>query len=420
MSDLLADISRAAECERKGIFRFLFDVLRVPSVTSSEGALVPVCVSALEDLGFEVELQHVDSSIVGPHFPFLDQELHLDRRPNIIARLAGTKGRRTLVFNTHLDVTPAVESSGWRYPPFSPVTKRGRVFGRGAADAKGGMASIVGALRILKQLDITLACDLQIQLVIGQETGGVGTISAILQNPEVDAVILAKPTSMRIVRAQSGHLKYSLEVPGKSVLPAVPWEGVSAFDKLIEIYGALEALSNERNLKVSSPLFDKWPNKAPFSVGRVRAGDYPFTIPGWAIAEGRFGILPGELPDNARLAVESTLARLADQDPWMRQHPPVISWTHGMFTSWETKADDPLIGALTSAAEKVAGRADVTGVTFGSDASHFVNLSGASVAVFGPGDIGEGHSPNESVLADDVIEAAKIFACAVLCWDGVM
>ena len=124
--------------------------------------------------------------------------------------------------------------------------------------------------------------------------------------------------------------------------------------------------------------------------------------------------------DSAKKAAEDAIRRLGETDPWLSKHPPQITWTHGMFTSWETKADDPVVKALTSASMALAGRAEVIGVTYGSEASHFANLTGASLAVFGPGNVAESHAPNQSVSIKDVMEASKILALAALTWDGAV
>jgi acetylornithine deacetylase len=306
----------------------------------------------------------------------------------------------------------------WTDPPFDAVVRDGRVIGRGAADMKGGLAAAIGAVRALKSLGLSPASDLAIQCVMGEETGGLGTIAAVRQGQPVGAAIAIEPTGLTLAPAQSGHLKFTLVVDGRNAHTAVPWTGVSAFEKLTYIYDGLKQLSSERNQRVRHLLFDAWPNKAPFAVGLVHAGHYGWTIPDHAEARGRFGILPGEEPDAARSEVEKRLAELSADDPWLREHPARIQWMFGTFPAWETPGNDPLISSLRGALDTVSGSSVERGMTYGCDSCHIHRLTGAPVAIFGPGVIEDCHIPNESIAIADVLTAAKVLALTALQWKG--
>src|SRR4030043_1769508 len=72
-------------------------------------------------------------------------------RSNLIAEKRWGRGGRTLIFNGHLDVVPAGDPSQWKYPPFQGKLSKGRIYGRGASDMKGGIASFIHALSTIER-----------------------------------------------------------------------------------------------------------------------------------------------------------------------------------------------------------------------------------------------------------------------------
>lgn len=414
---LVRMIGDAVDRHADSIIETLRDSIRIPSVTGAEGAAAEFYATQLRDVGLEVTTETVDRVRVGDAFEFWDQETDLEHRPNVYARWA-VNGRPPLVFNGHVDVITPGPEDRWTDPPFGATVRDGRVIGRGAADMKGGLAAAIGAIRALRSLGLSPAADLAVQCVMGEETGGLGTIAAVRQGQSYGAAIALEPTGLALAPAQSGHLKFDLTVEGRNAHTSVPWTGVSAFEKLTYVYDGLQRLSNERNDSVQHPLFDAWVNKAPFAVGLVTAGHYGWTIPDHAQARGRFGILPGEDPDHARAAVSGRLAEISAADPWLRDHPARIAWMHGTFPAWETPGDDPLIASLRSSLAAVTGSAAERGMTYGCDSCHIHRLTGAPVAIFGPGVIEDCHVPNESVAIADILTAAKVLALTALRGEG--
>lgn len=418
MDDLVASVLQAVEKRRAETVELLAATIRVPSVTGKEGLVGPLYADVLGQMGLEVQLQYADVAVVAPHYPFLETEPDLGSRPNVIARWPGRLGDRTLAIIGHMDVVTPGDESLWETPPFTPTIRDGKMFGRGTADMKGGLAATIAAVRALRDLGIELDCNLDVQCMMGEELGGLGATIAILQGERVDAVICPEPTENVVCPASSGHLKLTLEVDGLNAHTALPWLGVSAFEKMWLVYETLAKLSQERSASVYHPLFEHWPNKAPFAIGREEAGTYGWMVPSTATAVGRFGVLPGEEPEEAQRAVEKALLQLASSDPWLREHPPRVKWTHGSFTAWETPGDDPLVQALETAARAVRPEAQNSSVTYGTDASKYVELTGCPAVVFGPGSVREAHFPNEYVAIEEVIEAAQVLALSVLAWDG--
>jgi acetylornithine deacetylase len=155
------------------------------------------------------------------------------------------------------------------------------------------------------------------------------------------------------------------------------------------------------------------------NVGVIRAGEWPSTVPDELEAVGRFGVLPRESAGAARHALAECLAASAAADPWLREHPPQLEWVEGQFESGETATDSPVVRILSECHEEMLGeRARLQGVTYGSDLRLFTNHAGIPAVLYGPGDVADAHTVNESVEVEEVVSAAKALACMIVRWCG--
>ena len=121
-------------------------------------------------------------------------------RPNLVARLPGTGGGRSLAFSGHMDVMPTYGKTWEVFPdPYSGRIKDGRMYGRGTLDMKAGTAAGFWALRCLRELGVSLKGTVYAESVVDEENGGVnGTIAARLRNPDIDFAILSEPSGLAV------------------------------------------------------------------------------------------------------------------------------------------------------------------------------------------------------------------------------
>ncbi|WP_223172711.1 M20/M25/M40 family metallo-hydrolase [Microbacterium sp. NIBRBAC000506063] len=199
----------------------------------------------------------------------------------------------------------------------------GRLYGRGSVDMKGGIASAVLAIRALEKSNVMPAHDVRLELVIGEETTGVGT-RLVLENDSraPAAVVVLEPSGCRIVPISTGLQFFSITVSGRAAHTSAPWRGVDAFEKLLTVRATLMKLAQERSEKYSHELFADVPTGLPFAIGQVSAGDYPASIPAIATMSGRIGLAPGEDPQDMRAMIIDAVQSLQNDDPWFIDHPP--------------------------------------------------------------------------------------------------
>lgn len=278
---------------------------------------------------------------------------------------------------------------------------------------KGGIASALLALRALEACSIRPRRDLRLELVIGEETTGVGTRLALKREPgPVAAAIVLEPSGGKIVPISTGLQFFTVTVVGRAAHTSAPWRGVDAFEKLLAVRALLLDLARERSAQYRHGLFADVPTGIPFAIGQVSAGEYPASIPALATMSGRIGLEPGEDPQAIRMLLVEALESLRDEDPWFVDHPPSITWGNDGLMGWETPQDSEIVQALVRAHEHLGLVCEFAGFTAGSDAA-FYGGPGVPTVIFGPGDVTLAHSPNEHVSLAEVVEAAKVLALAL-------
>lgn len=384
--------------------RLLSEAVQIPSITGDERAITDFYTDRLSSWGWPVRKRLLTAEDGIP-----SSEL-ADGRACIVVEL-GNKSAPRVVLNGHVDVVPAGDRTDWRDDPFSGRKDGGQVFGRGTVDMKGGIAAGLWALKALDKAGITLDVQVCFQLVVGEETTGVGTrvlLDDLAESPIRGAIIL-EPTQNRIVRVNTGLQFFTVDVEGQPTHTSAPWRGVDAFEKMLIVLEAMKSVSHSRGENFTHADFAELPTALPFAIGTVRAGGYRASIPASATMSGRYGLAPGEDPAAVREIYLDATTAVAESDSWLSEHPPQVRWDNEGLVGWETPEDSPLIQALSSSCEQVLGEAETVGFTAGSDAAAF-GQRGVETTVFGPGDITLAHAPNEAIDISRVADAALVVA----------
>jgi acetylornithine deacetylase len=196
-------------------------------------------------------------------------------------------------------------------------------------------------------------------------------------------------------------------------------QGVSAIEKFYLLLQAVQELERQRHIEYKNSLYEDPNNIAPVSVGTIRGGDWPSTVPDEVVVEGRFGVLPGETIVDARRAMAAAVERAVMSDPWMRSHPPTLEWFEGQFESGQTALTDPIVESIQHCHAAVLGHpAVLQGVTYGSDLRLFTNHGHLPAVLYGPGNILQAHTVDEWVDLEEVFAAAKVLAYIITEWCG--
>jgi len=401
----VADALSAVSADR--LVTLLSELVRVPSVTGSaaESEAQHLVAGLMGDIGMETDLWSVDLDEVSADPDFPGMEATREEAWGLVGALGGTDGP-TLVLNGHVDVVPTGDRTGWTVDPFSGVVRGDRVYGRGTADMKGGLACQLMAMSLLQEAGVRLRGRVLLESVVGEEDGGLGTFATLRRGYAGDLAVICEPTSTALVTACAGALTFRLTVPGMSVHAGVRDEGVDAVDKYLLVHQALRRLEADRN-RDPHPLMARYGIPYPLSVGTVRAGDWASSVPDVLVAEGRLGVALGEDPACARHQLEQCLAEVCAADPWLTVHPVSLEWFGGQFAPGGLPSDSTLPALVAGAHAQLTGiTPEVYGAPYGSDL-RLLTAGGVPTLHYGPGDVRHAHASDESVLVDELVTVTR-------------
>ncbi|MEX2291365.1 MAG: ArgE/DapE family deacylase [Mycobacteriales bacterium] len=415
VADALAAVDAGA------LVQLVQELVALPTVTGSaaESEGQHALERRLRAAGMDTDLWSIDlaATLADPDFPGL--EAPRTQAWGLVGSWGGTGDGPVVVLNGHLDVVPAGAADLWTVGPWEGTVRGGRVFGRGACDMKGGLACQVLAVQALRQAGVRLRGRVQLQSVVGEEDGGLGTFATLRRGHRGDLAVICEPTAGGLVTASAGALTFRLTVPGRSVHASMRLEGVDAVEKYLLVHSALRRLEAARN-REAHPLMAGYLLPYPLSVGTVRAGDWPSSVPDVLVAEGRLGVALDEPVEQARVALETAVAQVCAEDPWLSAHPVGVEWFGGQFASSSAPPGSAVERLVSDAHAHLQGeRPVVHGVPYGSDQRLLSGLGGIPTVLYGPGDIRQAHGPDESVPVDELVRVTQALVLVVAGGCGV-
>ena len=340
-----------------------------------EGAAAALLAEVLRDWGFDVELHEVAPG-----------------RPNVVAR-TGRRGGRALMFNGHLDV---VGAEGMVHPPFDPAVRDGRIYGRGSADMKAGIAAMCAAAA--RAASATNA-ELVIAAVIDEENESLGTRALVERGVRADAAIVTEPTRLTIMPAHRGFVWVEIEVKGRAAHGSRYDIGVDAIRHAGLLLADLDTFEETTLATRTHPLL----GHASLHASLVQGGIGMSTYPDRCLLSLERRTVPGETTESVlgelRDAFTRITARRASFDASLRlitaQGPSDVS------------PDAPIVRALASAITAEGLTPTVEGMSAWTDAA-ILNEAGIPAICFGPGDISLAHSAEEFVPIAEIEQATAV------------
>lgn len=426
MSTSRGHSDRMREVERRvleavdidGLTGYLRDLISIPSTGGEERAAQEYTAAKLKEIGLQVDEWELDFEALRRH-PSFSMSIEREEGLGVIGAISGEGGGRSLILNGHIDVVSPGDEANWSHPPWRGTLSRGRVYGRGAADMKGGLCCAVYAAKAIIDASVRLRGRLIIESAIGEEDGGIGSLAAVLRGYRADGAVVMEPTELKVAPAHAGALSFSITVPGKSAHACVREEGVSAIEKFVLIYEALMVLERQRNEGVNDPLYARYKIPYPLNVGRVQGGNWPGTVPESLSLDGRIGVAVGEPVEEARDSLERAVAFCAESDQWLRDHPPRVEWRGYQFDPSSIPVDHALVKTVSGAyTDATGGVPQIEGMTYASDMRHLVNTGKTPALLFGPGDVRNAHRPDEYVPVDELVKATRALALTAMRFCG--
>ena len=341
-------------------------------------------------------------------------------RYNVVAKLPGKNSgkARSLMLSGHMDTVPAYDFED----AFSGRIEDGKVFGRGACDMKGPLASMMAAMTAIKRAGIELDGDLYFTGVADEEELGKGVKYLIKHGPHTDGAIIGEPGEMIIQLGHKGLEWIEVQIEGKKVHGGDYKNGINAIQMASRFINRIcdeyvPVLESREHPILGVPTIN---------IGKIEGGDQPSTVPGECTIKLDRRCVPGETIAQVYGELEEIAAKLHEEDPRFKATiRDMFEGANDMpHLPYVTEPTDPLVLSVKKAmcAESEARRGEVIdedGITLTvcpawTDAGFLSSETDITCIVFGPGEVGVAHSVHERIEIEAMNRAAYIYAVTAM------
>ena len=312
----------------------------------------------------------------------------LPGRQNLILRLKPSgKIKSRIMLTPHMDVVPAEPDA------FTPKIKNGCLFGRGACDTKGSIASFFHAfLRLSKETNRPKNTEIIFVGLVDEEFGQAGSRLLGQKGPKANLAIAGEPTNLKVVSAHKGNLWIRLSTTGKAAHGSTPQHGTNAITRMSPILEALTIDYPKLLTEKVHPLL----GSPTISVGAIRGGSQPNVVPDSCEIDIDRRTIPGETGESVEKEMRNLFRKLKIKSP-------EFSATRSVpCPPLDTDPTLPLVQSFL----KASNRSKTIGVPYFTDASP-ISMGGTPALVYGPGNIAQAHSKNEWVSLEEVEKAEQ-------------
>lgn len=375
-----------ANCEE--CVGFLQEILRTASPTGDEKAVSEVFRKKMESAGLKVDSYEAQPG-----------------RPNLLAEWFGTREGKRFVFNGHMDVFPPVAGDPGKYGPWSGTIAEGYIYGRGAADMKGGDAAAMMATLLLKRMGFDPKGSVLLSWMVDEERGSRYGVNYLLSKGLLkgDFGLCMEPTCGRVIRAHGGIIRgyvtyRSLPYHCSTVYPY----GADALEKAVRV---LTELYKIRDRLYARPDPVGYP-KAVLSMAVLHAGEVANVHPSEATFwfDRRFN--PGEDHDSALKEIVDVLESFKAKDP-SYDYEMVVTNDRPIL---DVKADNPYLDIIQEAYTEVMGHpVEITTRQGGSDAGNINSANGLPIPNFGFADETVSGIADENFKISDYLDSIKVY-----------
>jgi len=388
---LMEALSRVDEAR---IVELAKELIRVPSVSGEEKAVMNRARELLEEMGIAVELHGSDE------------------RP-IIEAVLNPGAERLLVFNGHLDVVPIAKPDAWTKEPWEPVLVDGRLYGRGSSDMKSSCAVMIHVLEILRDMGLPLTVG--VHLVPDEERGAQFGSKVLVEKIEKgemrrpDYVVIGEQSNLKVRVAERGMFGFQVRFYGRAAHTAASrTTGVNAIAKASKGVLALEHHIDK---------YHKWIGHPMQSVNIIEGGTVSNQVPAVCTVTVDRRLIIGETADTVVAEVTADLDEAGEGDP---------DWSWEIVAPKDEEGKWVYTPANYTPPESELGQAfmDAVPAALGVEPELYVEWAGctdgrlyrqAGMQTIGFGPIGFGaHGPDEFVLVDSLVKTAKVYLALAL------
>ena len=389
MDEMRERIVAAAKRHRARCAEFVRELIAIPSPSRHEDGIAA----------------HVRKEMLRFGYPSAE----IDRFGNVVGVIGD--GRTRIIFDAHIDTGAIGDRSSWRFDPFAGEMKAGKIFGHGAANNKGGLAAIVHAGAIIKELDLTAdATVFVIGSIQAEECEGLAYKALFdVEKLYPHFVVLSMPTGMRICRGHRGRAEIQVTLRGQPVHAADPSKGFNC------IYGITKVVEGVRLLNDKLPT-DPFLGKATAAVTNIECDSTgPNNLPESCRITIDRRLIPSEQPKKVLAQVKElcrgTRAKIEivayDRPSYRGLRLPMEKY----FPTWVLPEDHPLIGAADNAHRSILKKKAVLDRwTMSTAGVYTMGVANVPTIGFGPSEESFSGPINDHVRVDDLEKTMAFYA----------
>lgn len=362
-----------------------------------EEAVARYLAEYLEQAGFAVQLEQVS-----------------DKRPNLMASFDTGKAGRLLILEGHTDVVTEGERSAWHKDPFSGEIADGKLWGRGSADMKGGLAAAIVAAKNVRQAflagNLEIAGELRLLIPCDEEEMMLGIKQMVRQGwhskngKPADGAIICEPEELELCLWQRGGIRVAIRFLGKQAHGAMPYAGINPIPWLA--VAVLEIGKLQAELQAQTPEHPML-GKPYITPTVLQAGSLP-----------QLNVMPGE----ATLALDIRTVPGVDHAILHQRLRQILAGIDNAKTEYQIIDDRPwtatdpntaLVQALETATRRVLAREPKYGGVPGTTDGTFLHAAGVPIVTVGPGDREIPHQANEFVRIAELEKSVALYTEAI-------
>jgi putative selenium metabolism hydrolase len=391
--------SRAKAIEQDTV-RILMELVRVPSFSSKEKEAIQIVRREMEKVGLDA--------------------IRIDGLGSIIGQIGS--GPKKIAFDGHVDTVHAGDLSQWTFDPFQPKIENGKVWGRGTVDQKGGLASILSAARLIKELNLNEKFTIYLTGTVMEEDCDGLCWQHLIREEKLcpDFVVITEPTNMRIYRGHRGRMEMRVDVAGRSCHSSTPELGDNAIYKLARISLEIEKLNNQ---------LPSVPDLGKGSITVTEAGSSSPSV--CAVPDGAFirldrRLTHGESKESAVAEVSDAAKRAGCPDATVNvltfeeaAYTGKVYPTEKYYPTWALDENSPFLKNAAEVYRGMFGAVPKVGMwTYSSNGVAIAGMYGIPCLLFGPGNELYAHAANEACEIEHLTGAAAFYAALVAKLNG--
>lgn len=379
----------AALKNEMNIASFLVDIVSIPSLSGNEGVVVERIGNEMKDVGFD--------------------EVRVDGLGSIIGRIGS--GKTVVAMDAHIDTVDVGNRALWSFDPHKSFIKEGKVWGRGAADQKGGMAALVYAGKMIKELALEGDYTLFVTGTVMEEDSDGLCWRYLIEEEKLmpDVCVITEPTGLNIYRGQRGRMEIEVEVKGLSAHGSAPERGDNAIYKMAPIILEIEKLNARlkgdsflgKGTVVVSGISSVGPSQCAVPDGckiyldrRLTAGETK------SVAVGQIEEIVEKAKGKVRVPVYEGRGYTGKTYPMEKYYP---TWTI-------PENHRAIIAAKQTCKELFGEEPKIDKWTFSTNGVAICGMHNIPCVGFGPGFEAQAHAPDEWVPAIHLSKAAAFYA----------